>query len=178
MARANLKIATLAALVVGFAGAASATTDFTVQATTPVGSWLDIGSYFTPGTTYNFTVINPATIWSAGSDIPYSRDSTANGIDPVASGYGQWTMLGATFNYGALVGENNGTFFLIGTGTSISGLSGEVEVGYWDSYYGDNSGIQTLAVSVAEPATWAMMLAGFAGLGAVLRTRRRTAATA
>lgn len=31
--------------------------------------------------------------------------------------------------------------------------------------------------SVPEPATWAMMLAGFGGLGAMLRSRRRAAAT-
>jgi hypothetical protein len=174
MTRAKLKIATLAALVVGIAGAASASTDFTIYAINDMSSWQDLGSYFTPGTTYDFTVIDPATLWSAGSNEPFSRESTANGI-PANGGYGQFTFDGFTANYGALVGENNGTFFLIGTGTSISGLSGEVTAGFWDSYYPDNSGTQTLSVSVPEPATWAMMLAGFAGLGAALRTRRRTA---
>jgi len=39
--------------------------------------------------------------------------------------------------------------------------------------------VQFYAVSgvVPEPATWAMMLAGFGGLGAMMRSRRRSAAT-
>jgi len=50
-----------------------------------------------------------------------------------------------------------GICFLIGTGPlDLSGLSGELTVGYWDSYYPDNSGTQTLSVSaVPEPSTWA-----------------------
>jgi len=178
MNRFHSKVAVLAAIALaGASGAASAASVFTIEATNPVASWQDLGSYFTPGTTYDFTVIDPATLWSAGSNIPYSRESTAAGIDPIASGYGQETMDGFTANFGALVGENDGNFFLIGTGTEISGLSGEVTAGYWDSYYGDNSGIQTLSVSVPEPAMWAVLLAGFAGLGAALR-KRRVGATA
>ena len=86
-------------------------------------------------------------------------------------------MFGYTFNYGALVGEDLGKYFLIGTGpTLLNGLSGEVYAGYWDSYYGDNSGTQTLSIiTVPEPSTWAMMLAGFAGLGLVALGRGRKA---
>jgi hypothetical protein len=174
MQRANPTAAILAAIALtGFAGAASATSVFTIDATNDVPQWQDLGSYFTPGTTYDFTVIDPATIWSAGAGT--ERNSTANGIDP--SFFGVWTMDGFTANYGALVGDNGGHFFLIGTGTQISGLSGDVTAGYWDSYYPDNSGFQTLSVSVPEPAVWALMLAGFAGLGAALR-KRRVGATA
>ena len=45
---------------------------------------------------------------------------------------------------------------------------------------GDNFLINSLTATTAvpEPATWAMMLAGFAGMGAALRRSRRTAATA
>ncbi len=173
--------AAVAALVtmgaVSLSGGANAGTlaTVTVDATAPYGSWLDTGLSLSPGTTYDFTVINPATTWSAGSDEPYSRESTANGINP--SYYGTWTMAGFTANYGALVGDAGGTLFLIGTGpTHLSGLSGELTVGYWDSNYGDNSGTQTLAISAPEPAAWALMLVGFGGLGAALRSRRRTAA--
>ena len=171
--------ASVAVLALVGASAASAAT-YTVQAINPVSSWLDTGMTLNPATTYDFAVVNPATLWSAGSEQPYSRDSTANGIDPVASGYGNWTMLGFTANYGALVGEVGSTFFNIGTGPiALSGLSGDLKVGYWDSYYGDNSGSQTLSITaVPEPATWAMMLVGLGGLGVAMRARRRLAAAA
>jgi hypothetical protein len=173
----SLMIAVAAALVGAFGcslgGMASAATVVTVDATTPYGSWLDTGLDLSPGTTYDFTVIDPSTIWSAGSNSPYSRESNANGIPP-GVGYGQWTMAGETFNYGALVGDAGGDLFLIGTGTILSGFSGELTVGYWDSYYPDNSGVQTLSISaVPEPATWAMMLFGVGLIGAGLRVVRQ-----
>jgi PEP-CTERM motif len=157
-------------------------TTYPVDATVPEASWLDTGIDASAGTTYDFTVINPATTWSAGPTA--SRTSTANGINPntLIDGtgpgtYGQFTMLGYTFNYGALVGEDSNSFFLIGTGpTILTGLSGEIHVGYWDSNYSDNSGSQTLSIgAVPEASTWAMMLAGFAVLGfACYRRSRKT----
>ncbi len=168
-------LAGLAVAAILVASTAQATV-YTVDAINPPSSWLDTGIDASPATTYNFTVIDPSTLWSAGSDQPYSRESTANGIPP-NGGYGVWTMFGYTFNYGALVGEDSGKYFLIGTGpTLLNGLSGEVYAGYWDSYYGDNSGTQTLSIiTIPEPSTWAMMLAGFAGLGLVALGRGRKA---
>ena len=156
-------VAALGMAAIAMSGAQAAV--FTVQAITPFTSWLDTGLNLNPATTYNFTVEAPATIWSAGIETPFSRDSTANGITPAY--YGQWTIDGFTANYGALVGDAGGTLFLIGTGpVNLKGLSGELTVGYWDSYYLDNSGSQTLSVTaVPEPSTWAMMLIGFASLG-------------
>ena len=91
-------------------------------------------------------------------------------------------MSGFTANFGALVGEDASHFFLIGTGpTILSGLSGEIHVGYWDNFYPDTSGIQTLSITVVpEPSTWAMMLAGFIGLGfaALGRSRKGRIASA
>ena len=80
-------------------------------------------------------------------------------------------------------GDAGGHLFLIGTGPlDLSGLSGELTVGYWDSYYGDNSGTQQLSVStvsaVPEPSTWAMMILGFAGLGFLAYRRNNQAAAA
>jgi hypothetical protein len=85
-----------------------------------------------------------------------------------------------TFKFGALVGLDGNGFFLIGTGpTVLSGLSGDLKVGYWDTYYPDNTGIQTLSVSaVPEPSTWAMLILGFAGIGAMAYRRRKSAALA
>ena len=45
--------------------------------------------------------------------------------------------------------------------------------------YNDNTGGFTVSgVGVPEPATWAMMLVGFAGLGAAMRSQRKQAAAA
>jgi hypothetical protein len=172
----------LAALVAasGFASAgaqAAVIGSYTVEATTPFGSWLDTGISLNSTTTYDFAVLNPATVWSAGSNQPSSRDSDANGITTY---YGTYTAAGFTANFGALVGDVGGFLFLIGTGpTSLSGHSGELTVGYWDSYYGDNSGSQKLQVSsVPETSTWVMMLAGFAALGFVGYRKAKSASVA
>ena len=139
---------------------------FTVEAINDIPSWLDTGINLASSTTYNFSVVSPGTIWSAGSDVPSSRKSNANGIDP--SFYGQFTFGDLTANYGSLVGEVGNHFFLIGTGPlSLSGLTGELKIGYWDSFYGDNAGSQTLAITtgIPEASTLAMMILGFAAVG-------------
>ena len=52
-------------------------------------------------------------------------------------------------------------------------------LGVNDDIFDDNSGSLTMQVSgptaagVPEPATWAIMLAGFGGLGVAMRSRRR-----
>ena len=167
-------VAAMSALALS--ASANATTTVTVEALTPFGSWLDTGLNLSAGDTYEFSVNDPSTLWSAGSNSPVSRESTADGI-PAGGYYGTETMAGFTANYGALVGDAGGTLFLIGTGPTFkTGLSGELTVGYWDSYYPDNSGSQSLSISaVPEPAAWTMMLLGFGGMGAALRSRRRAA---
>lgn len=166
---------------IAMASAANATT-FTIDAmNNSIASPLDTGLILNPATTYLFTVVNPATIWSAGAESPYSRDSTANGIDPIASGYGQWTQNGFTANYGALVGYTaaNG-YGLIGTGPDIfSGLTGDVFLMYWDSYYGDNTGQQELSISsvsrtsgVPEPLTLSLFGTGVLGAAAMRRRKK------
>jgi hypothetical protein len=175
---ASLAVGLSAALAQPAAALTILATD-TIDALTPIPSWTDIVPDASAGSTYQLTVIDPATLWSAGSNDPFSRESTANGI-PANAGYGQWSEFGYTFNYGALVGENDGAFFLIGTGpTTISGLSGAVYAGFWDSYYPDNSGSQTLQIAlVPEPAAWALLLAGVSALGMALRARRTAVSVA
>lgn len=63
--------------------------------------------------------------------------------------------------------EGNGTIQFQGTYSSISWTNPTFE-----NWYGINVGV----AGVPEPATWAMMLMGFGGLGAALRTRRRALA--
>ena len=153
---------------------ANASTIVTVEAISDMSHWLDTGINLNPVTTYDFAVVNPATIWSAGATT--SRNSTADGIDPGLFTPPTITFDGftGTFKFGALVGLDSNGFFLIGTGpTVLNGLSGDLKVGYWDTYYPDNTGSQTLSISaVPEPSTWAMMILGFATIGFIAYRRR------
>jgi hypothetical protein len=149
---------------------------FTVNAIDDMAHWLDTGINLDPGTTYNFAVVDPATIWSAGG--PPNRDSTADGIDPVFYAP-PMLSLGAftgTFRFGALVGLDDTGYFLIGTGPiALTGLSGDLKVGYWDTTYTDNTGSQTPSVDgVPEPSAWAMMILGFAGVGFMAYRRKQS----
>jgi hypothetical protein len=65
---------------------------------------------------------------------------------------------------------SRGVFFL-GAGTNVITMEYIGNVGGGDVAFAVGS-----AVSVPEPATWALMLAGFAGLGAALRGRRKALA--
>jgi hypothetical protein len=148
---------------------------FTVEAASDMSHWLDTGISLSSATTYDFAVVDPATIWSAGG--PPNRDSTANGIDPSFYAPPTLTFDGftGTFKFGALVGLDSAGFFLIGTGpVALSGLSGDLKVGYWDTFYPDNSGTQTLSITtgVPEPTTWALMILGLCGVGFVAYRRK------
>jgi hypothetical protein len=177
----KLVLTTTVAAVLSLLTIAPASAAYTVDALANASenAPLDTGLTLSSSTLYTFTVENPATtIWSAGSDQPFPRTSTADGIDPAL--YGTLTQNGFTANFGALVGEAGSTFFLIGTGAQLSGLSGDLKLMYWDTNFTDNSGIQTVDVTggVPEAATWAMMIAGFAGLGMAIRMKSLTAASA
>ena len=160
-------LAAVTVLTIGCAVSSARANTYTVEAINDPKTWLDTGIVATPGTIYDFTVINPSTLWSAGSNEPFPRTSTADGINPAS--YGTVTMDGLTANFGALVAEIGSTFDLIGTGpTYLTSVSGDIKVGYWDTDYPDNTGSQTLDITtVPEASTWAMMLAGFALLGIV-----------
>jgi hypothetical protein len=128
-------------------------------------------------------------LWNAG---PLPRFSDANGLTAnrfatalddsgqpigtqIGTNFGTFTNFGHTAPFGALVGEIGGVYQTIGANFNGPAWgTGELKLFYWDSNAGDNSGQIAFNVSaVPEPATWAMMLAGFGLVGFSLRRKQR-----
>lgn len=63
--------------------------------------------------------------------------------------------------------------FLLDTGTATPA---KLHFGVVDGMFSDNSGAYTITIAVPEPATWALMLGGFAIVGTAQRRRRREVA--
>lgn len=98
----------------------------------------------------------------------------------IGQSFGLWSQNGFSAPYGALVGEIGGTFRVLGANTIQSAWgSGTLKLYNWDSNREDNTGAISFNVSVVpEPATWAMLIAGFGLVGAAARRRRATAVSA
>lgn len=140
-----------------------------------------------------FTVnVSPDDLWSAGALPRWSNadglthDLFATGTDNsgeaagtlIGTDWGTWTQNGLTAAYGTLVGEIGGVFKVLGT--SFSGQAwgdGVLNLYYWDENNFDNAGaidaFVTAGSVVPEPATWALMIGGFALAGQALRSRGR-----
>ncbi len=145
-----------------------------------------------------FTVsVNPADLWNAGA-LP--RWSNANGLTgnlfatgaadtngdnpgvgagvQIGQAFANWSQGGLVAPYGALVGEwgnSLGSFFLIGTNYAGVAADSALNLYYFDSNNGDNSGSILADVNVAavpEPETCAMFLAGLGLIGFMSRRRR------
>jgi len=93
--------------------------------------------------------VDPAEVWSAGSDQPCSRESNADGLTEC---YGPLVSANLTANFGSLVGRiGEGPYFLIGTGyREEMSVSGRLYLYYWDDYSADNSGSINAVITVAE----------------------------
>ena len=141
----------------------------------------------------NFAVTSALTdLWSAGA-LP--RWSNANGlVGPLLaigsdeSGEVFGTLIGSNFGllaqngisapFGSLVGEINGVYQFLGANfNGAAWQSGNLNLFYWDSNFGDNTQNITFDVALAEsavpePAAWAMMILGFGLMGAAIRQRK------
>lgn len=90
---------------------------------------------------------------------------------------------GANNNLGSVIGTYsllNPTYFSIGLGATISLATGtNIYALVNDTYYSNNGGSFEVAVTaVPEPATWAMMILGFAGVGFMAYRRKSKPALA
>ncbi|MGL6042358.1 MAG: PEPxxWA-CTERM sorting domain-containing protein [Sandaracinobacteroides sp.] len=92
----------------------------------------------------------------------------------IGRSFGLWNQNGLSTPYGALVGEIGGVYRLLGAnGTTTAWGTGMLNLYNWDSNSGDNRGSIRFDVSIVpEPATWALLIAGFALVGSGLRNRR------
>jgi hypothetical protein len=119
---------------------------------------------------------------------PYSGPAGLGGTSSI-SGYGnvaaysgpQFPLVGV---FGGPTLGTSWSIFVIGAADTLTVPTGATtlylglpdSLGFNDppGYYNDNTGSFTVDVSgVPEPAAWALMLAGFAGLGVALRANRR-----
>jgi hypothetical protein len=133
-------------------------------------------------------------LWSLGALPRFSDgnglvgDRFATALDdsgqPVGTKIGQsfnlWTQNGLSAPYGILVGEIGGVYRTLGAnGIETAWGTGTLNLYNWDSNRSDNAGSISFTVSIVpEPATWALLFAGFTLVGAGLRVRRpRIAAT-
>jgi len=177
-------------LVFGKNGFTAGVQDFgpfspTFSGTLSAGDTFDFTIKFLPGQT--LTLTDPSLIWA----FSYATD----GVTTDVNGTGALTLFGASgaplltsdtksdtegsYHFGQYFSPSD---FSGGLPTSLT-ISGLEYVGVLDSYvdptvttrtYGDPAlFVSAGAASVPEPATWAMMLVGFSGLGAALRSSRR-----
>lgn len=125
--------------------------------------------------TFEHAVTNPLlAIWSLGQPgYPTTFDFGQITISVLSEGQNQEYPLSSllTASNGLLTGtEGSGTVQLLGTFESISWTNP-----IFEDWYGFTVGIQA---AVPEPATWAMMILGFAAVGAMAYGRHRRAVVA
>lgn len=150
--------------------------DDIAPADSPVGFAVTAGETVTISDITGSVCNNPGPPCATG---PISSSSfTPNGFTERVSGFTNLTI-------NSLIGvfvdptSTTNTVFEIGSGGSFVVPAGATEfyLATVDGFqWNNNSGAFQADVSVPEPAEWALLLAGFAGLGAALRSRRRAIA--
>jgi hypothetical protein len=181
----------LVAAVVGLGAAPAAAVLVTVNAAAHTTSSAGVDTIAVVAGHSFMVTVSTADLWSAG---PLPRWSNANGLvgNLFATGsdesgetagtligqyFAPWTFGGHTAPYGALVGRIGSEFRTMGTNFSGQAwATGTLKLFYWDGGGQDNSdSIRVNVTAVPEPASWAMLIAGFGLVGAAARLRRAVA---
>lgn len=131
---------------------------------------------------------DPTDLWSAGALPRWSNadglitDTFATGSDEsgenagtwIGMDFGPWSQDGFTAPYGSLVGRIGSDYLLLGTNFSgVAPSSGQLELFYWDSNNGDNSGKIAANVQAAAgvPESGGFVVFGLAGAGLAIMRR-------
>ena len=128
-----------------------------------------------PGNAANLGVYSAFSAVTAGNysftiDLQSVGRDTTNGTT-----YQTFTSLGGIVTLGAISGTLPtylSTASITGFQTLAAGESFGVIVGYNGNYGGDSTGLNFTISNVPEPATWGLMIAGFAMVGVSARRRR------
>jgi hypothetical protein len=179
----------LAAAVLSSAASAGAAITYTVDQTIGVGSLTgtiqtdgaigtlgasDITAWNLElngdGASINLTNGN-SSVFDPGADLTASAKNLFFNFDGSDGGYFLFEQsFGSGTHYACEATANQNVCFQGATVTPVS---------IFDSTAQNvpRAGNQVIGTAVPEPATWAIMLVGFGGLGAAIRSRRRVAAT-
>ncbi len=108
----------------------------------------------------------PITIYGAGGSVLASFSVASGSILPPGYGGGTFPPPGTSPLPGIFVGYTSAANDIFGIGVGPSGASN-------DSFALDDLRFTT-GGAIPEPTTWAMMVIGFGGVGAMIRRRQRT----
>ena len=128
--------------------------------------WGENGLSVEANTTYYFSTWIASTYPTSPAELDFSINGVAIGPTFTASTTtGDWQLFQASWNSGASTTAN---IALVNQNLAFNG----------NDFALDDIGLSTAPAGVPEPASWALMLAGFTGLGAMLRRRRAALALA
>jgi hypothetical protein len=145
----------------------------TVEVGDTINATITLDELFTIPGSVNFTFVG---LFLGGSNFPLGDVETTSdaeffdGMDQVKSGSGGTSTSGQIAAGTTYFPPNNGpiTFDSLTISMQITQLSGPATLDYSTLSYSLAS-----PAAVPEPATWAMMIVGFGGVGALMRRRRR-----
>ncbi len=175
----------------GFGNFATTYDDFTLSQTSNLNGVDFVGGYFNPGSPGNITAFT-LTFYNDAAGIPGGAIATG-----VFSGNGAESNIAGDINSYSLAFLNfqvgPGTYWVSvvpdqafppqwGTATSGTGTGNAYQCffGSCGTIGGVNMAFSILGdpAGVPEPASWALMMVGFGGIGSLLRARRRQQAVA